>query len=128
MGLDVSHGCWSGAYSSFKRFRHAVAEAAREQCGYEPDYDAHPFRAFMGWWWEGDGSTMTHALDPFFIHSDCDGYLFPSELHDLIPALTRLLPHVKGERYPGRTNAADLAEFIAGLQRALDDYEPVRFS
>lgn len=31
MGLDVSHGCWSGAYSAFMRFitwRRAAAAAA----------------------------------------------------------------------------------------------------
>ena len=28
MGLDVSHGCWSGPYSSFTRWRNMIAVAA----------------------------------------------------------------------------------------------------
>jgi hypothetical protein len=28
MGLDISHGCWEGAYSAFMRWRQQIAEVA----------------------------------------------------------------------------------------------------
>lgn len=69
MGLDVSHGAWSGAYSRFNRFRVAVGRS----CGVR-----FP---------EGSGDDMIYfppgfrdsypGLTEFFCHSDCDGTIDP---------------------------------------------------
>lgn len=129
MGLDTSHNCWHGPYSAFKRFRDAIADAAKKVDGYEPDYDAHPWRAYAGWWWEGpdEGNTRTHPLDVFFVHSDCDGYIFPQDALDLIPALERVGAHVEGELRPGVEMRKALDQFIQGLRDAVDEWEIVEF-
>lgn len=120
MGLDTTHNCWHGSYSGFSSFRAAVAEAAKEQYGYEPDYhlDAHPGRAYQGWW--DNDHPYGDALDVLFIHSDCDGYIFPDHGRELALRLEPLVPLVGewGER---------LQEFITGLIDAAEEWEVVGF-
>ena len=123
MGLDTTHGCWHGAYSAFGRFREAIATAA----GYKVDYEAHPLRAYQGWW--DDDHDYSDPLDVLIIHSDCDGYIFPKDAQRLIPRLTALLPKLSADPpvhgYP--TEQARLAQFIAGLQSAVDEWQIVEF-
>lgn len=125
MGLDTTHACWHGSYSGFKVFRDAVARAAEIANGYVPDYENHPNRAVMGWW--DNDHPYGDVLDVFFVHSDCEGYIFPRDANKLIPALTALLPHVEGDYYPGVTYQSKLTTFIAGLQAAADEWQIVEF-
>lgn len=136
MGLDTSHNCWHGPYSAFKRFREDVAAAAKEHYGYEPDYDTHPFRAFMGWWdfpheyHRDDGHhEFSHILDVFFIHSDCDGWIFPQHGGQLADALSELVGYMDaGEpAYRMLTPREALRVFIEGLRDAADNWEVVSF-
>lgn len=119
MGLDTTHDCWHGSYGSFKAFRDAVADAAMEVYGYKPDYEEHPSRAFYGWW--DEDHPYSNVLDVFFVHSDCEGFIFPYDAQDLFPALTRLLA-VMDEGW-----MRHLAQFIVGLKQAVDAWEIVEF-
>ena len=118
MGLDTSHNCWHGSYSTFGAFRDAVAIAAKDQYGYEPDYTAHPIRCYYGWW-DAD-HPYADVLDVFFVHSDCEGYIFPVDAERLADRLKPLRQHV-GE-WKDRLQA-----FIDGLESAADEWEIVEF-
>ncbi len=121
MGLDTSHNCWHGSYSGFSTFRDVLGEAAARVKGYSPDYSAHPRRAFYGWW-DAD-HNYSDILDVLFVHSDCEGYIFPEHATALADALEELAPHVKGNDYV----SGHLTEFIAGLRLAGDEWEIVEF-
>lgn len=134
MGLDTSHNCWHGPYSAFKRFREAVADAAKEHRGYEPSYDGHPFRAFMGWWdfshdyeREPDHHPYADPLDVFFVHSDCDGWIFPGDADVLADNLEPLLGYMSTDELDWAVHRDRLREFIEGLRSARDNWEPVAF-
>lgn len=114
-------------------FRNAVAVAAKKQYGYEPDYSIHPYRAYMGWWdppnivddYRSDAikegfHPYGDPLDVFFVHSDCEGWIFPEDagpLADRLEGLTDLL---------GDWNKS-LKRFVAGLRKAEQAWEIVRF-
>jgi hypothetical protein len=123
MGLDTTHDCWHGPYSAFKDFRDAVAVAAKAEFDYVPSYEGHPMRAYMGWW--DEEHNYTEPLDVFFVHSDCEGYIFPNDAQQLIPRLLRLLPRLDGGDQWSPYQR--LAAFVAGLQHAVDEWEIVRF-
>ena len=83
MSLKVSHGCWSGSYGEFYRWRKRLCEAA----GYGDmrDYRGHGGRK---WWPEDD------ALWLLLAHSDCEGEIpwegcgrLADRLEELLPAL-----------------------------------------
>jgi hypothetical protein len=126
MGLDTTHDCWHGPYSSFKRFRAEVADAAWRAFKYRPDYEAHPARAFQGWW--DDDHPYRDVLDVFFIHSDCDGYIFPQHLDDLVRRLDDLIPWMSDRGpYEFASPREELEQFIRGLRKALDEWDIVQF-
>ena len=76
MGLDVSHDAFSGAYSSFNRFRQAIAKAmggSYPPHEKETDDDGKPLDRDM-WYWGSGFSRATHpGLYCLLSHSDCDG-------------------------------------------------------
>ncbi len=123
MGLDTTHDCWHGSYGGFKDFRDAVADAARQVKDYVPRYNNRPIRAFYGWW--DDDHPYDHVLDVFFVHSDCEGYIFPKDAEPLASALDDLverLPH--GDQWSAREL---LQTFIRGLRKAADEWQIVVF-
>ena len=131
MGLDVSHNCWQGPYPDFAKFREAVAAVAKAYYGYEPEYDAHPPRAFLGWWdnrfpTATGGHRYTDALDVFFIHSDSEGWIFPQDAGALAARLEPLLDHLGDDQRPASPRKW-LEQFIAGLREASELYEVVEF-
>lgn len=70
MGLDCSHGAFSGAYGSFNRLRQEVCRAMGGSYPPHKNTDLD----FLSWYW-GDGYREdTHpGLGIFLSHSDCDG-------------------------------------------------------
>lgn len=124
MGLDTTHNCWHGPYSKFKRFRDAVAVAARDYYGYEPDFEVHPARAYQGWW--DEEHEASNVLDVFFVHSYCDGYIF---WQDQKPLADKLLPLVPLLGTEGGYNdwGKLLLQFILGLNKAYEDGEIIEF-
>lgn len=124
MGLDTSHNCWHGSYSSFARFRNEVADHAKTHYGYVPNYDGHPERALYGWW--DKDHPFSDILDVFFLHSDCEGWIFPKHAELLADRLDALVDYASddGTQWCAR---ARLRQFVDGLRRAADQWEVVAF-
>lgn len=126
MGLGVSHGCWSGNYAAFKLFREEVADAARKHDGYEPDYSNHPDRAFFGWW--DEEHNYDDPLDVFFVHSDCEGWIFPQDAGKVADRLEVLVGYLSDdEAAPFWKSRKTLWQFIKGLREAADEWDVVSF-
>lgn len=114
MGLDVSHDCWGGAYSSFHRFRAGIARAVGI-----PD-----LMGMQGF--GGEGSWDELAGDPLVLlltHSDCEGVI---ECRDCLP-LARRLEEV-AEKVGGVDLKRAILRFAAGLRAAAAAKEDVVFS
>lgn len=116
MGLDTTHDCWHGAYSTFNTWRtHLCAVAGygdlRERTGYKAG----------GLPWPGD-DVLVELLD----HSDCDGELrwqicsdLAKRLEELLPAMMRVTP----DGYMGEKTR----QFVDGLRLAHEVRENVEF-
>jgi len=151
MGLDVSHGCWHGAYSAFMTWRCKLAEIA----GLPPLYlmegfykEGNPLtdpcwrsqfdKEGSSWylWREMQRSLPIRweCLNPDILyellyHSDCDGTLEVEILEPLAKRLEDLLPLLPTE--PQRGHIGDWREktqdFIDGLRLASERKEIVEF-
>lgn len=133
MGLDTTHNCWHGAYSSFSQWRNALAVAA----GYKLEKVSY---------WEGH-ETEVPAIqrpdgaghltgdwddipeDPVMIilaHSDCDGRIKAEHCSALADALEKLLPKMSDEGFHC-TDRDRTQQFIDGLRVAAEAKEDVEF-
>jgi hypothetical protein len=111
MGLDTSHDCWHGPYSSFGEFRSALFDAAVGG-GSRVKY------AYMD---EIDALDSTDPLREFLVHSDCDGELPVSILFPLASRLEELAPRLN------RWHREAAERFAAGLRAADALGEAVEF-
>lgn len=141
MGLDTSHGCFHGAYSSFQRWRDKLAETA--------DYTFYPgdgpARFMIDWGniettigrdlfgeWKSIPVRPDGTPDPLIIllaHSDCEGKIqakFTSALADRLEELVPLLGDEDGGGHVG-SYADKTRTFIAGLRLAAENNEDVEF-
>lgn len=120
MGLNVSHDCWSGAYSAFHRWRQKLCEVA----GYGRLDDRDGFGGSVPWPDNGD------ALLVLLTHSDCDGKIGKKHCAPLADRLEELLPALRdagdGGGHVGYYAAA-AERFIRGLRDAAEAGEPVEF-
>ena len=146
MGLDVSHGCWRGAYSAFHTWRSKLAEVA----GFPPlelmdGFYVSPQSAFLevSPYWKG--KEQSHPVlsrlpipwklfnkDPLSIllmHSDCDGSLPWQDCHRLARRLDRLVPLLPDEDAGGhiRNWRQTTRRFASGLRAAAKQREDVTF-
>lgn len=82
MGLDTSHNCWHGSYSSFNRFRKSLAS----QIGIDLD-------EYIGYGEKGTKNLMSieHNIQPLLNHSDCDGKLTVRESRRIVLGLNDIL-------------------------------------
>ncbi len=143
MGLDTTHGCWSGPCSSFNDWRRAVARCAgidlERMQGYattetkaavkryldqgaQPDF-IHDYAELMGRLqipWDGVSDPLKHLLH----HSDCDGSIALEHCAPIADRLQKILPlMLDGDGYlRDRTR-----QFIDGLRTAVDAGEDVEF-
>lgn len=128
MGLNTSHDCWHGPYSSFMRFRERLWQLARpegvhielmETVQYMgPDKKENNIVDILG---------EDNPLVILFCHSDCDGEIQAADCEPLADAMEKLL-----EKMPPRATYDDYRpateRFIAGLRRAAAAGEDVVFS
>ena len=133
MGLNISHGCWSGAYSAFNRWRNKLAEAA----GYwVMKFPSGHETATIDWGHVSEANLLGDwdevPKDPLIIliaHSDCDGIIRSEHaglLADRIGELLALLPDGDGGGHIG--NWRDKTqEFVDGLRFAHQRGEDVVF-
>lgn len=114
MGLDTTHDCWHGPYSSFGDFRRALAEAAGMPPLYEMAGYKNGFRA-----WDSIPPDVLHKL---LNHSDCEDEIEANDCAPLADRMEELLPKIESDYW--REKAED---FIAGLRLAASKQEPVEF-
>ncbi|MGB1013144.1 MAG: hypothetical protein ACPG4T_03335 [Nannocystaceae bacterium] len=126
MGLDVTHGCWSGGYGHFNSFRKDIAAA----CGgsfppHKEDVKAHePDLAVSSRWFYDERVVPTEHVAGMLVlmrHSDCDGEIQPKEAE----AVAGFLMWVEPRLAPAfRENAR---RFASGCLVAASLNEPVEF-
>lgn len=110
MGLDTSHGCWSGPYSSFNRYRRALC-----QCAGLGDLDA-----YIGF--NGDKPFPKHDLVPLLDHSDCDGEIPWKQCGLLALELLKAQPAMETAGW-----GAENLRWISGLNDAFNRKENIEF-
>ena len=120
MGLDTSHNCWHGPYSSFNDFRKALAN----QIGINLD-------DYIGYGDKGtkDLESIPHDIMPLLNHSDCDGELSPDECTRIAKGLDDVLSNFKDDavsKYPYNFKD-DIVQFRNGCIDAASKNETVYF-
>lgn len=125
MGLRVSHGCWYGSYTAFKRWRDAISFAA----GVQPVWDRFDLRNYDGIW-------STPPFDPLFVllvHSDCGGVISAEHAGPLADRLESLLPSIADVANDAQITSQGgriqvTRNFIQGLRAASKAGESIVFS
>ena len=150
MGLDVTHGCWHGAYSAFSRWRTKLAEVAGYEVLHMPKIDSnneygrpmwdlrlhyphimvdwgHITEAHLNGEWD---ETPADPLMVLIAHYDCDGYIFRAQQQPLIERLKELLPLLDVTEENGHIGnyRTKTEEFIKGLELAYINNETVEFA
>lgn len=119
MGLNVTHGCWEGAYSAFRRWREKLSEVA----GFGDLSQREGFGGNVPW---PENDPLVVILD----HSDCDGDIHPDDCDPLADALEQILPAMDragdGHGHLGAYGAAT-RKWIAGLRLAAKNGQFVEF-
>lgn len=154
MGLDVSHGCWRGAYSAFMRWRQELAKVARfpplmlmegfydpvafwcqvrgeTVCASDPGNAAWSYAFTMAFAslpvaWDG---FRNDPLTTLLNHSDSDGRIdvaLCGDLADRLEDLVPLLPEGDAPGHIGNWREKTLT-FVRGLRAAVEAGEDVRF-
>lgn len=129
MGLDTSHGCWHGAYSSFTRWRLYLRQCAGlPPFGVEQLHDVMFRGAPLPEWYAGSPEDPLHGL---LMHSDCDGEISVAEQLPLAARLEELAEKMPvcegagGHIFPDMKSVT--LRFAAGLRAANAAGEPVKF-
>ena len=130
MGLDVSHGAFSGGYTAFNRLRKVVAKVIG---GSWPPHEDSSLDMNL-WYWDDAFSKETHpGLFEFMQHSDCDGEISPEKCESVASDLEAILPQViaeglgAGHIARGGGYGGVLRQFIDGCRRAAAADEPLEF-
>ena len=118
MGLDTSHNCWHGPYSSFNEFRYSLARQIGINLNEYAGYDEGGTK---------DLTTIEHGLMPLFDHSDCDGDLTVEQSARIVDGFNNVLENFndKIKSYPGFKD--DIIQFRDGLLDAISKNEVVDF-
>jgi len=156
MGLDTSHDCWHGAYSSFMRWRCEIAKAAglpplrfmegfynHTDITHDDSYDAvqklgyeakHKWASDLIFGTYGNLPIKWECLKPsplyeLLHHSDCDGTIPSVSCNGIADELEKLLPLLPSGDGGGHIgNWRDkTSDFITGLRLAASRGEDVDF-
>lgn len=140
MGLDTTHDCWHGPYSMFHRWRselhYLLTGDHLGRGGYDASMNEKP--GAMPWPYAGDaplplGPNLEPCRDRLEVmrvlmaHSDCDGEITPDACGPLADALQILVDHKMPQRAVYDMMRPATERFIAGLRRAAEAGEAVRF-
>lgn len=117
MGLDTTHGCWNGPYSSFGRFRKALASELGinlDECiGFGGD--------------KVDLDKLEHDIQPLLNHSDCDGKLTPEEALRVANGLNEI--YLKLPQHPDYDDLKEkILQFRNGCIAAVKAKEDILFA
>lgn len=133
MGLDVSHGAFHGAYSSFNRLRKFLLKSIG---GSFPPHEDPRFEDVYWYWGEGYSNKTHPGLHEFFGHSDCDGEINPEmckvvadELETILPKAEELakLEEAHGHILHNGGYVQVTKDFIDGCRLAYEKNEPLEF-
>jgi len=111
MGLDTTHNCWHGPYSSFNKFRKAIAKYA----GVDLD-------EMIGFGGNKSFSLITHDIVPLLDHSDCDGEISVEDAKRIVSGLNLIIPNINEEYIK-----ADAIQFRDGCLEAILKNEVIEF-
>jgi hypothetical protein len=118
MGLDTSHNCWSGPYSSFNRFRFSL--------GHQIGIDLKDYQGYGG-----GGSKflyeIEHDIMPLINHSDCEGKLTVKEAKRVAKGLTNILDNFNDEIEADYNFKERITQFRDGCLDAVKQRQIVRF-
>jgi len=132
MGLDTTHNCWHGPYSSFCRWREEIAKLAGYavwKVSYDDgmilpcimlDWGHITDENLMGEW----DYTPTDPLLFLFAHSDCEGVIHPKQAKLLYESLETLM--ISKENIDLYTSEKTY-NFIEGLKLAVKKNEDIEF-
>lgn len=120
MGLDTTHDCWHGAYSSFMEWRIQLHAAITG----EPATRSNLESAWLDRRYEDQAIPINVLMN----HSDCDGEI-PSEMClPLARAIEELLPKLSDSGpMPSWTPKGLAVRFAQGLRLAATEGSPVEF-
>jgi len=138
MGLDVSYGCWSGAYSAFSRWREGLATAAGYAVWQVKHADGMVMSTVMLDWghlggrahlvgeWE---ETPADPLLVLIIHCDDEGRIYPAQAGPLADRLESLIPLLTDKPDLGHIGdwRTKTQKFVDGLRRGVAADQPVEF-
>ncbi len=156
MGLDTSHGCWSGPYSMFMKWRLFISsrvgiplllmEGFYEYCwdgddlNFDRDYNAITRLNASGhmYWKTLDGFKQLgkpiswemlkgDPLSILLMHSDCDDKIKWADCMPIAKRLGQILKRLPEERGTYNGEISATKRFIAGLKRAHKAHEDVLF-
>jgi hypothetical protein len=117
MGLDTTHDCWSGPYSSFNSWRKNVAKAVginlKEMVG---------FGGVIPW-----DETQSDPLHILLNHSDCDGSISWEQCDAIADRLEQVVPLLPADEGLPHGDREIAKRFIAGLRDAAERKENVEF-
>jgi len=118
MGLDTTHNCWHGSYSSFNRFRYTLAK----NLGINLD-------EYIGFHASGTKNLedIEHDLMPLFNHSDCDGELSVAEQKRIVKGLNDVLDKFNGPSEEAFYMREKIIQFRDGCLDAISKNEAVEF-
>lgn len=132
MGLDTTHDAWHGAYSSFMEWRVWLANQIGlnlyEMEGFSDRDYSNPNRKLGAIKWDTVDDDLKYLLN----HSDCDGYLTPTQCKKIASRLTDLL---EGKSIPESYTLADddgyflskTKKFRDGCLKAFKDKQRLEF-
>lgn len=110
MGLDTSHDAWHGPYTSFYRWRTAVAKTIGINLDEMQGYG-------------GEQEWPDHPLTPLLNHSDCDGKLSSKECAQIAAGLQAIKDKLPADIYLLKKTE----QFIAGCLDAASAGESIKF-
>jgi hypothetical protein len=122
MGLDTSHDCWHGSYSSFNDFRARIAadqgiDDLRQFYKDHPSMDTKPY----------EEAGVDPRIIPLLNHSDCDGELSPIECREIALFLNEYMQRIEGKDLGAKWHREEVNQFSTGAMKAWMQNEHVEF-
>lgn len=119
MGLNVTHNCWSGPYSSFNEFRYALAT----QIG----IDLNDYIGYGSSNATKELTSIDNDLMALFNHSDCEGELSVNDSIAIVKGLQSVLINLNERSLPYPNFKNDIIKFRDGCLRAFLKNEIIKF-
>ena len=119
MGLDTSHDCWHGPYSSFMEWRVALHRAITGKPAVKED--------LRNAWDYGEYDDQSIPINVLMNHSDCDGKIPAEVCGSLADALEEIAVKIPANPPDNLSHVQSTLTFIAGLRKAQRRRESVSF-